>query len=227
MIVSIHQPETYPQLGYFNKIFEADKFVLLENVDFRKNYFQNRNRVCSRNGDVWLTLPVSGDSLIREKNYDRRALLKHEKSILTIYGNGPVQNTLVSLIRECDEVASGKLAEFNIQFIVRVSELLGLQTEFLRGSDLETKTAKSDLVLEVCEAVGATTYLSGISGRDYLKLDEFREAGIEILFQKFSYPTYRQHGEAFNKYASVIDVLCMNGVDQTAQFVKNGVWEKA
>jgi len=104
--------------------------------------------------------------------------------------------------------------------------MLGIRTEFVRASELETKTAKSDLVLEICETVGATSYLSGVSGRDYLKLDEFKVSGVEVLFQKFSYPTYRQYGEAFNKYASVIDALCMNGIEQTAQFVKNGIWEK-
>lgn len=227
MIVSIHQPETYPQLGYFNKIFESDVFVFLDSVAFRKNYFQNRNRVCSKNGDVWLTLPVSGDALISEKAYDRKALQKHEKTILNTYGKGEVQDIVISVLRECDENAAGNLAEFNIEFISGISSLLGIDTKFVRSSALAPKSAKSELVLELCQAVEARTYLSGVSGRDYLNLHEFNSAGIEILFQKFNYPSYRQYGGVFNKYASVIDALCMNGIEQTAQFVKNGVWEKA
>jgi hypothetical protein len=227
MIVSIHQPETYPQLGYFNKIFESDVFVFLDSVAFRKNYFQNRNRVCSKNGDVWLTLPVSGDALILEKGYDGKALQKHEKTISNIYGKGAVQDIVISVLRECDAAAAGSLSEFNIQFISKICTLIGIDTRFVRSSVLAPKNAKSELILELCQAVEAKNYLSGVSGRDYLNLDEFNNAGINVLFQRFNYPTYRQYGGVFNKYASVIDVLCMNGIEQTAQFVKNGVWEKA
>ena len=64
MIVSIHQPEHFPYLGYFQKMADADAFVLLDNVNYRKNYFQNRNRFMNKNGvEEWFTIPVPKDSV--------------------------------------------------------------------------------------------------------------------------------------------------------------------
>src|SRR5205823_11747690 len=70
MLVTIHQPEHLPWLGFIDKARQADLLVLLDDVQFRKNYFQNRNRVRAAGGPVWVTVPVltkgNADQEIRE-----------------------------------------------------------------------------------------------------------------------------------------------------------------
>jgi len=225
--VSIHQPETYPQLGYFNKIYESDAFVFLDNVAFRKNYFQNRNRISGKEGEIWLTLPVSGGKLIQEKSYERKLVSKHLKSIRNVYGAGEAQDQLCNLIESVDQIAEGNLSEFNISFTVGMCEILGINADFMRSSTLNTSCSKSDLVLEICKKLGACIYLSGTSGRDYLSLPDFEERGVQIWFQEFNYPFYKQKGPVFNRYASVIDSICNNGIGATAEFIKNSNWKKS
>lgn len=59
MIITIHQPEHLPWLGLFNKIAKAEAFVILDCVQYEKNYFQNRNHILGSNGVQWLSVPVS------------------------------------------------------------------------------------------------------------------------------------------------------------------------
>ena len=70
MIVSIHQPEHFPYLGFFQKMQKSDLFVILDNVKFKKNNFQNRNRFLNKSGnDEWFTIPVekkANSKLIRD-----------------------------------------------------------------------------------------------------------------------------------------------------------------
>src|SRR5207249_11577269 len=58
VVVTIHQPERLPWLGFFDKIRQADVFVMLDHVQYRKRYFQNRNRIRAEHGAIWLTVPV-------------------------------------------------------------------------------------------------------------------------------------------------------------------------
>ena len=56
--ISIHQPEHLPWLGFLHKVMSVDEFVLLDNVQFEKDYFQNRNKIKTNEGWQWVTLPV-------------------------------------------------------------------------------------------------------------------------------------------------------------------------
>ncbi|MEM8136288.1 WbqC family protein, partial [Morganella morganii] len=62
LIITIHQPESYPWCGFFNKMMNCDKYVILNSVDFRKNYYQNRNRILTKNNSIFLTIPVNKSS---------------------------------------------------------------------------------------------------------------------------------------------------------------------
>jgi hypothetical protein len=90
MIVSIHQPNFVPWLGYFYKIYKSDVFVILDNVQFTKNGFTNRNRIKSPQGELWLTVPVIqsgkfGQTITECKIFNREQSL--EKILKTIESN--------------------------------------------------------------------------------------------------------------------------------------------
>jgi hypothetical protein len=224
--VSIHQPETYPQLGYFNKIYHSDLFVFLDCVNYRKNYFQNRNRIRGKQGDVWLTLPVSGGGRINEKTYERNAIIKHIKSIRIVYGAGSMQSNLSEIIFECDQASKGSLSEFNISFIKSIAKLLGQKLNYIKSSEFNIVNRKSALLLDLCKKTSANIYLSGPSGQSYLDHYSFAKDNIQVWVQNFDYPIYTQKSHEFNKYVSIIDTLCTSGLEKTKAWIQTENWER-
>jgi len=77
----------------------------------------------------------------------------------------------------------------------------------VRSSDLGVTGSKGELILALCRKLGATTYLSGVSGRDYLDCPQFEQKGIRVVFQEFHHPIYRQLHEPFLPCMSAIDLL--------------------
>jgi len=215
MIVTIHQPEYLPWLGFCDKAINVDLFVLLDSVQFRKNYFQNRNRIRSATGPIWLSVPVSlkdGHKQpikdIRINNREARAWrVKTWKSIVQCYRRAPYFEDYAPFFESLYSQDWDLLVDLNCSVIDYVFESLGSKAKRIRSSDLGIHQSKTDLLVEICREVGATSYISGISGKDYLEMDKFSECGIELRFQEFYHPVYKQLYQPFVPCMSVIDLL--------------------
>jgi len=223
MIVTIHQPEHLPWLGFFNKVDRADTLILLDTVQYRKNYFQNRNRVLMSGDPLWLTVPVAtkghtGRS-IREMMIDNRTAWrrKHKETLLQAYGGHPFfdeHRGFFSQIYGQEWVGLSELNEHLIQYLL---DHLGIAPKVFRSSDLGASGGKSELLLELCTKVGATIYLSGTSGREYLDERPFERAGVEVAYHTFKHPVYPQLGAGrFVSHLSAIDLLFNLGPDSLA-----------
>lgn len=216
MIVTIHQPEHLPWLGFFDKIGKADLFLILDSVQFRKNYFQNRNkiRVNSPDGWTWLTVPVLqkgkfGQTIAEvEINNDSNWQEKHRRTIEQAYARSPFLKDHRGFLDEVYGKTWSRLADLNICIIRYLMEQFGQKTPIKRTSEMEHGDGqKSDLILDLCQRSGATTYLSGAFGRDYLDLDAWKRAGIDVVFHAFSHPTYPQTYQPFVPGLSAADLL--------------------
>ena len=213
MLVAIHQPEHLPWIGFFEKMQRADLFVLLDDVQFSKGDFQNRNRVKGANGVQWLTVPIvqKFPQQINEVEIagdDWRD--KHWRTVLSCYGRAPYFKTIGPGLEELYRAPSHKLSDFNLSAIGLLARLLGIETKMVRSSQLNATGEKSDLILNICREVGADAYYSGAMGRAYLQRETFAQAGIEIVFQQFVHPTYQQlfmQSEGFVPNLSVLDLL--------------------
>lgn len=212
MIVSVHQPQYLPWIGYFDKIDRTDVFVLLDNVQFKKNEWQNRNRIKTAQGWQWLTVPVSYKfpQLLCEVpiNNRERWQHRHRQSLLSSYRKAPCWDMLESF---CDELCSGKwqtIAELNIFTVRKLCELLGIQTPIHVASDLGNLPDDPDeRLIALTKHFGASVYLAGDGGRDYMDMDKYAGHGIEVVFQNFVHPRYRQLFGAFEPNMSVVDLL--------------------
>lgn len=216
MRVTIHQPEHLPWLGFFHKICMADVYVVLDNVQFRKNYFQNRNKIRTADGWSWLNVPVKyrfGESIkdILIDNTNERWKDKYWKSICLSYQKSPFFNDYSKAIKCILDQEWTQIHELNLSFISKFIELLGITVNIVQGSSLGVKGKASQLLLNICKEVKAGIYISGISGRDYLNMDDFENAGIEVIFQEFHHPVYRQTHGQFIPCMSVIDLLFNHG----------------
>ncbi len=218
-VVAIHQPEMLPWLGFLDKLRQCDVFVLLDHVQFEKQDFQNRNRIrtATPQGWSWLTVPVRMTGRFGQPIYAveignasnwRR---KHLAAIELNYHKAPVFHRYWPSLQAQYAQARDRLSEFSIALIRWLAEAFGIQTPIVRSSELRVDGARSELLRSICRQVGATEYLSGISGRDYLDVESFKQDGIAVRFQRFYHPIYRQCYEPFVPALSALDLLMNYG----------------
>jgi len=217
LTVAIHQPEAFPWLGFFDKLARADIFVLLDSVQFRKNYFQNRNRIRTAEGWVWITVPVltagraSQEIAAVEINNTVEWRAKLRRALSLHYGRAPQFAVQRGPLFEILDRPWERLADLNITVIAWLAEALGIRRRMVRSSELGVDGARSELLLNVCRRLGASEYLSGISGRTYLDESLFAGAGIVVQYQEFHHPVYRQCYEPFVPCMSALDLLFTHG----------------
>lgn len=222
-IITIHQPEHLPWLGFFNKMAKADVFVILDNVPFRKNYFQNRNKIWGTNGEQWIGVPVflKGhiDGTIADMEIATEANPKwREKYLRTVqdsYGKYPFFQEVFPALSDIIMSRYEKLADINVAIIRLFAEGFGIHPEFICASSLSAEGKKSDLILNICERVHADCYIAGPFGREYLKKEEFASKNTEVCFNDYQHPVYPQkRTETFAGYLSALDLVMNVGFEE-------------
>lgn len=192
MRVGIHQPQYIPWLPYFSKIDQSDVFILLDSVEFQKNGLQNRNQVKTANGAHWLTVPVYqglGQKITNIKiDNSSNWRKKHWQTIKTSYAKATEFETYQKELEIMYEKEWDSLCELDIETITKMMGWMGITTPILRSSQMQAAGSSSELILNLCIEVGATSYLSGAGGKNYLIPKDFAEAGIEIVYLKSSLP---------------------------------------
>lgn len=214
MICAIHQPQFLPWLGYLQKIRRADVFVFLDVVQFRKNEFQNRNRIPTGSGVRWLTVPVRfafGDALrdvrIADEGPWRRKIWR---TVEQNYHGSEFFAELSGGLGSLLERPWSSLAEINAASVEWLLECFEIRTEIVWASQLpEFQPHRTRRLVEICRHLGASTYLSGSQAKCYLETDCFTEAGLSVDFQDFEHPAYPQPGSngEFISHMSAIDGL--------------------
>ncbi|HFK5465428.1 TPA: WbqC family protein [Morganella morganii] len=227
LIITIHQPESYPWCGFFNKMMNCDKYVILNSVDFRKNYYQNRNRILTKNNSIFLTIPVNKSSNKKINEIEISNDLwkqKHWTTILQTYNKSPffyeIKNGLEILINN----SGTNLSEFNISIILYFKKLLSIDCDIILSSELNLVTSSSELILDICKTVGASTYISGRDGREYLSEKDFIDNNINIIYQDYNIEPYTQFNNKneFVPYMSIIDLISNIGIEKSKEYIRKG-----
>lgn len=224
MIVSIHQPQFLPWLGYFDKIDRADVFVLLDNVQFKKNEWQNRNKIKTAQGWQWLTVPVTYQypQLINEVEINNRDKWQHRQrqAILSNYKKALFWSTLEGFFDEIYSSDWKYISALNIFVVRRIAELLGIETPILIASEIGIFPEDPDeRLISIVNHFGADTYLAGSGGRGYMNLEKYERKGIRVKFQDFRHPEYQQLFSAFEPFMSVVDLIFNHG-DESLQIIR-------
>jgi hypothetical protein len=223
MYISIHQPEAFPQLSYFNKISKVDTFIFLDHVQFRKNYFQHRNKIFVKGVEKWLTLNVGQDlAPLNEKLISTHSLKKIIKTIDQSFRASEEKSKILNLMSGFLVHDTIILSKFNSKFIMLISELLCLGTKFFSSSSFKIASKKSELILDICQLVDTRVYLSGKSGPNYLDSKSFEDAGIEIKVQFFEDPELTLDGFSCPSNVSILSPLLTLGAKATSELVRGG-----
>ena len=217
------QPGYLPWLGYFDLLKKADVFVHYDDVQFDKHGWRNRNRVKGPKGAIWLTVPVlhsgrSGQSVLDVEIDDRRNWRrKHLATVGQFYARAPLIEALLPRLQEILERPWGRLVELDLALIDWLAAELTITTPRYRASELGISSDdRNQRLLDLCRHFGASRYLSGNAARDYLDLDRFTAAGVEVTWHDYVHPIYTQlHGE-FVPYLSVLDLILNEGTRSLA-----------
>lgn len=221
MRVAIIQSNYIPWKGYFDIIRDVDTFVFLDDVQFTVRDWRSRNRVKTKDGLKWLTVPVGADTsrLIHEVAIaDDRWQRQHWRIIEQNYAKAPYFSHYRELFEEfyCGRTWTS-LSEMN-QYLTRriANECLGITTAFRDSREFTVEGRKLDRLLDLVRQAGATTYLSGPSARDYIDDARFEQAGIALEYKDYSgYPEYPQMHPPFEHAVSILDLLFNVGPDAT------------
>lgn len=216
MRVTIHQPEHLPWLGFFHKMADCDVYVLLDSVQFTKNNYQNRNRLIDQNGmPFWSTAPVRmaghTDKRIVDMELDNTQPWSRKTwaRIAGAYRRHPYFSALAPELESIFMGGHVRLVDLNLDLIELFRRQLGISVPMVRSSTMEVEGIRSELLLSICKTLGAETYLSGPSGRDYLDTALFSAAGIALDYHAFKHPTYS--APIFQPYLSSLDLLFNHG----------------
>lgn len=231
MIVGIHQPNFLPWLGYFQKIFSCNVFILLDTVQLpRGKSFCNRTAIKAKEQTVWLTVPVLDKgklSLINEVRIAKNQpwIRKHLGRISSFYGKAPFFNKYYRDLEQIYHCGHDFLVELNKAFLDYVAEQLGVKTELVFASTLlPQNTGGLDYLISLIKEVGGTSYLSGTGAgsRRYIREEQFANEGINLIWQNYVHPVYPQLGEGFISNLSVLDLLFNLGSSAAREIIFKG-----
>lgn len=225
MLLSVHQPQYIPWLGYFDKIDKSDCFVFLDQVQYKHREYQNRNKIRTKDGWGWLTVPVVSKGLGRQKICDVKIQndsvwqKKHWASLKNCYNKAPFFKKHYHFFESVYSVKWQRLIDLNIHIIKYLLKELEIKTPFYYESKIGTSSQGTDRIIEICNRLKADNYLSGRGGRAYLEEEKFSQAGIKLHYQDFTHSTYHQlyakGNGSFLPNMSAVDLLFNEGEKST------------
>lgn len=224
--LTAHQPNYLPYPGFFQKIAAADHFLIVDTTQFVKRGpfgWIHRNRIRTPNGPIWLSLPVIHKGryhqTIRDTELNSKVNWrgKHWKSIEFNYRKSPHWDRFSPSLREIYERDWTHLAPLSTALIRWFMNALELERPVTMASDLAAKGQSTDYIVSFCQELGATQFLSGVHGRDYLDTPQFDSAGIELLFQSYAPPEYLADGRELDEDVqfTLLDMLFWCGDEAT------------
>jgi len=212
LIVAVHQPQYLPWIGYFDKMRRADVFCYLDDVQYKKNEWQNRNRIKSAQDWQWLTVPVryrfpekiNEVQINNTTNWSK----KHLQALTTNYSRAPYFKAYISIFEDIFSKEWDLISELNIHLVERLRDALQLQEKTTTiSSEFDLREEPTDRLIDICKALGADTYLAGQGAASYMDVARFEENGLKVITQDVKHPVYPQLFKDFESHLSIVDLL--------------------
>jgi len=226
VILTAHQPVYLPWLGLFHKIALADIFCVFDIVQYQRKDFNNRNRIKTSSGPVWLTVPVKSSGRFNRTIADTEIIndgwhKKHLKSIELNYGKTPYFEQYYLGLREILNTPYQYLVDLNFDILIYVLDMLDIDIKIVKASDYMFSGKKSELVLDMCMKLNADIYIFGEQGRNYANVDTFSNNDIYTYIQSYEHPVYKQARGEFTPYMNIFDLMFNEG-DNSMSVIMSG-----
>lgn len=211
----ISQPRFFPGLHYLDRMLIADVFVIFDTVQYNPRHEENRAKLRTSDGTMWLTAPMRRESrsqLISDTcPSDQPWQTKAIRSLENLYSGTPGYDAHAHEVSEILTAEYSSLTEFDLATWQPALRMLKPDVEFVRASTLSASGSGPDLLISICQELSADRYVSGGFGRDYLDAGAFEEASIELAFHDYDHPVYPQRHDPFVPYLSYLDLLFNTG----------------
>jgi hypothetical protein len=216
--VAIVQSCYIPWKGYFDVINSVDEFILYDDRQYTRRDWRNRNRIKTPQGPRWLTIPVKVRGRYHQRIdetevSDPRWPVAHWHTLEQNYARAAYfdeyRDTLEQLYVETEE---RRLSAVNRRFLDALCALLGISTPLVPSTEYEVEGDRTERLVALCQAAGATHYLTGPSARDYLDERLFDSAGIALEYADYTgYPEYQQLFPPFDHEVTLLDLILSTG----------------
>jgi hypothetical protein len=224
--VCIHQPDFAPWLGFFDRLLDSDVFIVLDDAQFQKNGWNNRDKIKTKNGPAWLSLSLKKGPFPQKINDvqlddDERGWKARNLNLITEnYKTAPEFDRTFPDIKRLYEMNAPQLVDFNMAFIRYILGVLRIDVDIHFSSKMDIGGDKTDRLVELVDAVGGTHYVAGTGSGGYLETEKFVKRGISIELRPYQSPTYSQLFEPFVANLSTIDLL-LNCGGQAADILRS------
>ena len=234
MKVAIHQPHYFPWLGYFDKMAKVNRFVFMDEVQLEDRSYMLRNRFLRKDGELIYLSVTAAKKNYREKKYNEIETLdnarwqnKHVSYLRETYSSSPYRDEVLELLMPVFTKDYQFLFDVTKDSILLCMEMLDIQTETVvqsaldcchkEADSLEKDARRSRDVLEICQAAGATSYLTGAGASlNFLDMEGFSAVGIPVTVQQYQCPVYSQRfSEEFIPNISTLDLLFNCGIEES------------
>ena len=226
MKIAVSQSNYIPWKGYFDLIATVDEFILYDDVQYTKNDWRNRNKIRTNEGWTWLTVPVQQKNLYTQLLKDTRIdnstnwSKKHRAAIRFNYSNAPFFENYYPYFDSVYQKRWEFLLDLCYETTGYLKEVLKITTQTFKSSTISVEGVKADRILNLCQKMGATHYLTGGLAHDYLSGDNFSQNGVELEYQEYDHPRYSQQYSGFIPNMSLVDLL-FNAGDKSLDVLMN------
>lgn len=231
MKIGIMQPYFFPYIGYFSLINEVDHFILLDEVQFIRHGWIERNRILKPSGGwQYIRVPLqkhSQKTKIREIRIEERSDWRRKlEAQLEHYKKAPYYEQVKELVVQALECRAGRIAELDLECLRAVCKYLGIDTpiEIFSEMNLEIEPvhASDEWALNICKCIpDAVEYWNPPGGSEFFDRAKYEKEGIRLIFQEMELEAYRQNREAFEPGLSMIDVMMFNSPDRIRTMMKS------
>jgi len=225
--IGMLQPGYLPWLGFFEQLHRVDMFVILDDVQYTKGSWRNRHKIRTRPGWQWLTVPIYHNGrtgqLIKDVEIDntKNWKKKHWNCLRENYCHSQYWSMYSSRIEEIYKKKWQYLIDLDMEFICFFVNSLGINTEIILSSSLGldekykvifgTTGDVNDRNIFYIKQLDGDVFYEGALGKTFLNVDRFVESNIELIFQNYNHPMYKQVYDPFIPYLSIVDLLFNEG----------------
>lgn len=214
MLLAAHQPQYLSYPGIFDKMDRADIYVFLDNVQYIRRGFLNRNRLRTRERWTWVTLPVHSEYTSRIWEVvavQSDWIAKHRKTVSLLYSRSKYLERLSGLWSVLDETQNASLAVINSRSTLEIARVLGVKAVTVTEKELNLSAEESltaDIrLITLCKKLDCDTYLAGKSGKNYMDLNLWKKHGIHVIWQDFQLEPYKQLFPGWEENLSTVDLM--------------------
>ena len=193
----------------------VDEFILYDDVQYTRSDWRNRNKIKTRNGLLWLTIPTGkhyekiNNTEVSDPTWGKKhwAAISHNYSKATYFKE--YKDIFEDFYLNNNERS---LSIINYRLIKIITEILAIQTKISFSTDYDLTTGKTERLVNLVRQAGGGEYISGPSAKNYIVDDYFKSAGIKLTYMVYNnYPEYQQLFPPFEHYVSVLDLIFNTG----------------